>query len=216
MNIKSGDAKLVLLCPAWKNWGTARTVKADTVILHSRADDVIPFADSEELLRKSGLPACASLKSEPITVWLIQDHSRRCSTPSESRTNKRTRKKLSWSGSGLCCMAALRCTEWPLGANKVRSGPRLSRKSAVLKTGFEIESRERRASHLCFLTRQFQPRGWQLSPMICTRVVPPGSPRRPLRRAFSMPRGGGLRPRTSAGILDSRQPEHGRTGTGPV
>lgn len=54
MNINSGDAKLVLLCPAWKNWGAAKTVKPDTVILHSRADDVIPFADSEELARNSG------------------------------------------------------------------------------------------------------------------------------------------------------------------
>ncbi len=54
MNINSGDAKLVLLCPAWKNWGTAKTVKANTVILHSRADEVIPFADSEELARNSG------------------------------------------------------------------------------------------------------------------------------------------------------------------
>ena len=54
MNINSGDAKLVLLCPAWKKWGTARTVKPGTVILHSRADDVVPFADSEELARTSG------------------------------------------------------------------------------------------------------------------------------------------------------------------
>jgi hypothetical protein len=54
MNISSGDAKLVLLCPAWKKWGTARTVKPDTVILHSRADNVVPFADSEELARTSG------------------------------------------------------------------------------------------------------------------------------------------------------------------
>jgi len=54
MNINSGIAKLVLLCPAWKNWGTAKTVRPDTVILHSRADDVIPFADSEELARNSG------------------------------------------------------------------------------------------------------------------------------------------------------------------
>ena len=59
MNIKSGDARLVLLCPAWKKWGTARTVKPGTVILHSRADDVVPFADSEELVRSSGLPASA-------------------------------------------------------------------------------------------------------------------------------------------------------------
>jgi hypothetical protein len=43
MKINSGDAKLVLLWPAWRNWGTAKTVKPGTVILHSRADDVIPF-----------------------------------------------------------------------------------------------------------------------------------------------------------------------------
>jgi len=54
MNIKIGDARLVLLCPAWKKWGTAKTVKPCTVILHSRADDVVPFADSEELARSSG------------------------------------------------------------------------------------------------------------------------------------------------------------------
>src|SRR6266568_2858866 len=59
MNIKIGEARLVLLCPAWKKWGTVKTVKPGTVILHSRADDVIPFADSEELVRKSGLPASA-------------------------------------------------------------------------------------------------------------------------------------------------------------
>ena len=34
--------------------GTFRTVKPGTVILHSRADDVIPFADSEELVKNSG------------------------------------------------------------------------------------------------------------------------------------------------------------------
>jgi hypothetical protein len=35
------------------------TVKAGTVILHSRGDTVIPFADSEELVRNSGLAASA-------------------------------------------------------------------------------------------------------------------------------------------------------------
>ena len=54
MNINSGYARLVLLCPAWKTWGTAKSVKPDAVILHSRADDVIPFIDSEELARNSG------------------------------------------------------------------------------------------------------------------------------------------------------------------
>src|SRR6476620_9854407 len=62
MNINSGDAKLVLLCPAWKKYGTARTVKPGTVVLHSRADDVVPFADSEDLVRNSGLPASALIE----------------------------------------------------------------------------------------------------------------------------------------------------------
>src|SRR6202008_2760139 len=57
MYINSGDARPVLPSAAWKGRGTATTVKRDTVILHSRADDVVPFADSEELVRNSGLPA---------------------------------------------------------------------------------------------------------------------------------------------------------------
>jgi len=56
LNIRSGDTPLVLLCPAWKNWGTATTVKRNVTILHSPADDVIPFADSTELVARSGLP----------------------------------------------------------------------------------------------------------------------------------------------------------------
>ena len=57
MNINSGDTPLVLLCPAWKNWGTATTIKPNAIILHSRLDDVIPFSDSEELVANSGLPS---------------------------------------------------------------------------------------------------------------------------------------------------------------
>jgi len=59
MNLDSGDTPLVLLCPAWKKHGTARTAKKNTTILHARADDVVPFADSEELARSSSLPASA-------------------------------------------------------------------------------------------------------------------------------------------------------------
>jgi hypothetical protein len=79
MNIRSGDAKVVLLCPAWKNWGTVRKVKPGSVILHSRADDVIPFADSVELVRNSGLPASALIEvgtdhrladPEPLVIML--------------------------------------------------------------------------------------------------------------------------------------------------
>jgi alpha-beta hydrolase superfamily lysophospholipase len=62
MNVRNSSARLVLLCPAWKKWDNARTVKPDTVILHSRADDVVPFADSEELVKKSGLPSSALIE----------------------------------------------------------------------------------------------------------------------------------------------------------
>jgi hypothetical protein len=78
MNIESGAARLVLLCPAWKKWGTVKTVKAGTVILHSKADDVIPFADSEELVRKSGLPAMTPIEvgndhrlADPEPLWMM-------------------------------------------------------------------------------------------------------------------------------------------------
>jgi hypothetical protein len=79
MNIDSGETQLVLLCPAWKKYGTARTVKAVTVVLHSRADGVVPFADSEELVRNSGLPASSLIEvggdhrladPEPMAVML--------------------------------------------------------------------------------------------------------------------------------------------------
>jgi hypothetical protein len=62
VNLRSGSTPLVLLCPAWKNFGSGRSVKANTTILHSRGDDVIPFADSEELLRTSGLPSSALIE----------------------------------------------------------------------------------------------------------------------------------------------------------
>jgi len=62
MNLEAGSTPLVLLCPAWKKWDHARTVKPGTVILHARADDVIPFADSEELVRNSGLSTSALIE----------------------------------------------------------------------------------------------------------------------------------------------------------
>jgi hypothetical protein len=81
MNIDCAEAKLVLLCPAWKKWGTAKTVMPGSVILHSRADDVVPFADSEELVMNSGLPASALIEvgndhrladAEPLAMMLRQ------------------------------------------------------------------------------------------------------------------------------------------------
>ncbi len=40
------------------------TVKPGTAILHSRADGVVPFADSEELAKNCGLPASALIEDE--------------------------------------------------------------------------------------------------------------------------------------------------------
>ena len=62
MNMNTGNATIILLCPAWKKRGTATTVKAGTVILHSRADDVVSYKDSEELIRNSRLPANALIE----------------------------------------------------------------------------------------------------------------------------------------------------------
>jgi hypothetical protein len=62
MNVQSGDTPLILLCPAWKRWGTVRKIKPQTLILHSRADDVIPYAESEELIQISGLAASALIE----------------------------------------------------------------------------------------------------------------------------------------------------------
>jgi len=79
MNIECGDARLVVVCPAWKKYGTATAVKKNTIILHSRADEVVPFAESEELVRNSGLPVSALIEvgsdhrladSEPLEAML--------------------------------------------------------------------------------------------------------------------------------------------------
>ena len=62
MNILNDSARLVLVCPAWKKWGSAKTVKPGTLILHSRADDVVPFQDSVELIANSRLPETALIE----------------------------------------------------------------------------------------------------------------------------------------------------------
>lgn len=86
VNLDSGSTRLVLICPAWKKWGTARSLKAGTQILHSRADDVVPFEDSLELLVNSGLSSSALLEvgqdhrladPEPLEALLRAVESRR-------------------------------------------------------------------------------------------------------------------------------------------
>lgn len=56
MQLQSGIVPLVLLCPAWKRWGDQATLKANSLILHSRQDEIIPFSDSESLLALNRLP----------------------------------------------------------------------------------------------------------------------------------------------------------------
>jgi hypothetical protein len=62
MNISCAGARLVLLCPAWKRYGSVTAVRKNAMILHSRDDDVVPFADSEEMVWNSGLPASALIE----------------------------------------------------------------------------------------------------------------------------------------------------------
>lgn len=77
MNLQTGAVPLLLLCPAWKRWGTARTVRPGTLILHAREDDVVPFADSLELLRNSGLPDSA---------LIVTGHDHRLADPESLQT----------------------------------------------------------------------------------------------------------------------------------
>lgn len=55
MSIDSNATPLILIAPAWKNWGTITTLKPETAVLHSPYDELVPIEDSRELLRNSGL-----------------------------------------------------------------------------------------------------------------------------------------------------------------
>jgi len=62
MNLRQ-NLRLVLLCPAWRWFGSVRIVKPGAVILHSRGDLIVPFQDSVELLRHSGIPGDALIET---------------------------------------------------------------------------------------------------------------------------------------------------------
>jgi len=83
MNLRPHDVRLVLLCPAWKTWGTASTVKPSTVIPHSGADEVNPFEHMVELITNSRLPGAdlievgrdhrlADLDSLRALLWAVE------------------------------------------------------------------------------------------------------------------------------------------------
>ena len=113
MNINSGDARLVLICPAWIKYGTAKSIKNDSYVLHSRADDVVPFADSEELVRNSGLPVYVLMETgndhrlaDPESLDLMLDC---CSDDDDDKPTQPAdeRHVMLRDWTGLCYTAAL-------------------------------------------------------------------------------------------------------------
>lgn len=81
LNLQVGNVPRLLLCPAWKKYSPSINATTNTIILHSRADDVIPFADSEELQINSGLPATALIEvghdhrlADPVSLATMLQH----------------------------------------------------------------------------------------------------------------------------------------------
>src|SRR5580692_6010822 len=72
MNIKIGEARLVLLCPAWKKYGTVKTVKPGTIIPHSRTDDGCRSPTARNWSRTAGCKRRRRSKSATITAWPIR------------------------------------------------------------------------------------------------------------------------------------------------
>jgi hypothetical protein len=65
-----GNLTAYCIRPAWRLSNRVVLPQAEnpadylTVILHSRADDVVPFADSEELARSGGATLMANIRPE--------------------------------------------------------------------------------------------------------------------------------------------------------
>ena len=54
MALNPGDARIVLIAPAWKKFGVTPDVPATATVLHSPADDLVPIEDSVELVELTG------------------------------------------------------------------------------------------------------------------------------------------------------------------
>jgi hypothetical protein len=112
MNLNAGDTPLVLLCPAWRKYGRVRTIRANSTILHSRADDVIPFADSEELVRNSGLPSYTLMETgsdhrlaDPESLEMMLEACRIAEDDDDDDHEESDTIERDWTG--LCYTAAL-------------------------------------------------------------------------------------------------------------
>lgn len=62
MEVDPKNAKLVLIAPAWKRFAVNPVIAGSTVVLHSKKDAIVPFAESEELTRLNGatLESCGA------------------------------------------------------------------------------------------------------------------------------------------------------------
>ena len=49
MDVDPRGARLVLVAPAWNIYGTNTKIASNSTILHSKADDVVPYSDSMTL-----------------------------------------------------------------------------------------------------------------------------------------------------------------------
>ena len=49
MSVDPHGARLVLVAPAWKNYGIPPTVPSDTIVIHSPLDAIISIDDSREI-----------------------------------------------------------------------------------------------------------------------------------------------------------------------
>jgi pimeloyl-ACP methyl ester carboxylesterase len=45
MNMDSGETPLILLAPAWRLWGTARSIKKNCTGIQSPCDEFVPFGE---------------------------------------------------------------------------------------------------------------------------------------------------------------------------
>lgn len=69
MNMHSGGTPLILLAPAWRRWGKARSVKKNCVVIHSPFDEYVPFSDSVELCEVSGVRLIAAGVDHRLNCW---------------------------------------------------------------------------------------------------------------------------------------------------
>ena len=64
-----GQVNLVLLAPAWKRWGKARSVKKNCVVIHAPHDEFVPYQDSVELCEASGSRLVAAGMDHRLNCW---------------------------------------------------------------------------------------------------------------------------------------------------